>query len=928
MKRYTLKLGVALAAVAAAGTGAAGTGVAWAQTHDDALGATTHVGTATDLSFQLAMASYNGAGAATPAVPDVAAAAVPVPGPISAPVSAVVPVVADTSAVSALLPVIADATLGSAPRKSVKPPKPVPVGPIATATTPGADGLLLGGAYIEADNMRELKDKTVIAYGHVQMRYKGKTIFADQVSYDPNTQITVATGHTITIGDDGSVDFADTATYDNDMSQGTSGNFANIGADHTKMFARRVDRVDENTNRLYNIIYTPCDLCASHGVTQPPTWSIAATKVTERKDKEMVYYDNATILVKGVPVFYSPLLWTPDPEMPRSSGLLQPVPGDNRARGLSVQVPYLWVLSPWSYLIINPELNTKVNPLLSLEYVRRFYSGDLDIRYGVTNDKFFDNTGERWGTARTRDYLIADGQFKIDDNWRWSFAAEHVDDPNKDINPATGQPYGDNANFFERYGIIGAFDQHGELTVDSRELINQGNLTRQTPDAFFSLSMADFQSLQIAGYENLTPVTTRPYIVNSDTFPTIAPLLEAYWSPHDDILGGDFTASLNALGLQHKIYPGATLAPAAADGTTGFNTARVTATVSWTADYIFGGTGLKGGPFFDLRHDYYHESDLTSTGLTTNASRDLSTAGFNLSYPLIRKFGSVAVVVEPIVQLAVSPKYQSNPDIPTEDSQSLELDETDLFSANRSPGFDLYESGSRLNTGVETSWLWDSGMKVNTLVGRVFRNDVQTQFLQPAIDINSATGVQTEAVNPTTGRPVEYDPYGLAYKESDWIADGDFDTGKGLYGYGRIRLNSSTLRLQQGEAGLSIYTTRTEATFRYIIDNDNPTVDPTTHRLISTDGPNYRDVSLYARHFITSNWGVSARIDRDLILDKFRRSTLSVIYKDDCIWIEGIYERNDTILNAVNGKPQQGFLLQIKPLILGFSGSTDMHDVR
>jgi LPS-assembly protein len=909
MKRYTLKLGVALAAVAAAGTGVTGPGAAWAQTSNDA-----HGGTATDLSFQLAMAEYKGDEAAAPAVRD--APVLPALAP---------PAALDVSAgaVSALAPVIADGSLGTAPRKGVKPVKPAPLGPPATATTPGPDGLLLGGAYIESDNMRELKDKTVIAYGHVQMRYKEKTIFADQVSYDPNTQITIATGHTVTVDEDGSMQFADSATYDSNMNQGTSGNFADLGADNTKIFARRVDRIDENTNRLYNIIYTPCQLCASHGVTQPPTWSISATKVTERKDKEMIYYDNAVIKLKGVPVFYSPLLWTPDPGMPRASGLLQPIPGNNRARGISLQQPYLWVISPYSYLIIDPEFNSKVNPLLNLQYERRFYSGDLNIRFGVTDDKFFDNAGHRWGTDATRGYVIADGRFKINDDWRWSFTAEHVDDPNKDINPATGKPYGDNANFFERYGVNGAWDQRGEWTVDARELINQANLTRQTPNSFVSLSMADFQSLQIAGYENLTSVTTRPYIVSSDTFPTIAPMVEAYWSPDFNILGGEFTAGLNALGLQHKVFPGVKVAPAAADGTTGFDTARVTATASWTADYIFGTSGFKGGPFFDLRHDYYHETDLTSAGLSADASRDLATAGFNLSYPLFRKFKDIAVVVEPVAQVAVSPKYQSNPDIPTEDSQSLELDETDLFTPNRSPGFDLYEGGARLNMGVRTSWLWDKGMKINTLVGRVYRDDVQTQFLQTATDPrNSVTA--TDAA----GKTVDYDPYGLAYKESDWIADGDFDTGKGLYGYSRIRLDSSTLRLRQGEAGLSVYSPRTEATMRYIVNNTYPVVDPATHRLTSTFGPNYRDLQLYARHFLTSHWGVSARLDRDLLLDKWRRSTLSLIYKDDCIWVEVIYERNDTILNAVNGKPQQGFLLQIKPLILGVSGSTEMHDVR
>ena len=145
-----------------------------------------------------------------------------------------------------------------------------------------------------------------------------------------------------------------------------------------------------------------------------PTWSIAATKVTQRKDKQMVYYDNAVIMAKGIPVFYSPLLWTPDPEMPRASGLLQPKPGYTRKRGFSLEQPYLWILSPYSYLIIDPQFNTKVNPLLNLEYEGAVsIPATLNIHVGFTNDKFFDNAGQRWGASETRDYLIADGKFKI-----------------------------------------------------------------------------------------------------------------------------------------------------------------------------------------------------------------------------------------------------------------------------------------------------------------------------------------------------------------------------------------------------------------------------------------------------------------------------------------------------------------------------------
>src|SRR6185312_9562385 len=107
--------------------------------------ASAHAGTATDLSFQLAMAAYK---ADAPVVRD--APAIPALAPTAA-------LDVSAGAVSALAPVIADGTLGSAPRKGVKPVKKAPLGPPATATTPGPDGLLLGGAYIESDDMRETK---------------------------------------------------------------------------------------------------------------------------------------------------------------------------------------------------------------------------------------------------------------------------------------------------------------------------------------------------------------------------------------------------------------------------------------------------------------------------------------------------------------------------------------------------------------------------------------------------------------------------------------------------------------------------------------------------------------------------------------------------------------------------------------------------
>ena len=814
--------------------------------------------------------------------------------------------------------------------------QPVAQGRVSQTFGPkGPDGLVEGGAYVEADHIatedvRDAQgnkvgdDGIMHAYGNVLMRYKGNIIRADQVTYNSQTHITTASGHAQTINDDGSVTFSDRLSYDDSGQQGVGENIASIGTDQSKVFARRIEQIDSNTKQLTDVIYTPCQLCVAKGHTADPTWSIEAAKITQRKDKKMVYYNDATVKIHGVPVFYSPYLWTPDPELERASGFLSPKVQTSRTRGFSYEQPYLWSISPYSDLIISPRFNTKVNPLLNLEYDRHFYSGTLHVRLGYTNEAFFDGRAERWGDKEDRDYILADGSFKINDDWRWSFTAQHVKDRfapgnyrQSASNPAgVSFPLGGTyANFFERYNIDNAFDPVGDLAVDSRVLVNQFNVTRQTDNAYFAITMASFQSLQVAGY--LDPIAAsppydfrRPYATDSNLFPAIAPQIEAYWSPKSRVLGGQLTASLNAIGIQNKVFPDPShvlgVAPALADGTTGFDTARASAGLSWYGDMTTKG-GLKWGPFIDTRYDYYHETQLNAAGLSADASRALGTAGFNVSYPLFRRFKGVTAVIEPTAQLAFSPRDQQDPNIPNQDSQSIEFDETTLFQVNKSPGFDIYEQGARLNLGVRTRLQWTSGLKIETLVGRTLRDKPETQFLK------SVGGIS-------------YDPYGLANKASDWIVDGDFDTGHGLYGYARTRIDSQVTRISQGEFGLSASHKNTVATVRYIFNDvlANPIV---VNGDLKRFGDNYRDLQLYSRHFFTRNWGVSARIDRDLVAHTWRRSQLSLIYRDDCSWFELIYQRNDTQLTNFNGKPQSSILFRLNFTTLGSSGS-DFTDVR
>ncbi|MGA9657864.1 MAG: LPS assembly protein LptD [Asticcacaulis sp.] len=821
-----------------------------------------------------------------------------------------------------------------------------------TPTTPGKDGLTQDSSYVEADQIKTTEDGNTVADGKVEMRTNDRTIRADQITTNADTGVTVASGNTQTINEDGSVQFADSITYDDNNETGVSENFAAISNNNSKVFARRFEQVSPEINQLTNVIYTPCALCVKKGETQPPTWSIEAGKITQRKDKKMVFYNNAVIKIHDVPVLYTPFLWTPDPELDRASGFLTPKIGTGRKRGFSYEQPYLWSISPYQYLIISPQFNASVNPLLNLEYQHHFYSGIFHARFGITDDAFFDNRGDRHGASATRGYVLADGAFKINPDWRWSFTAQHVED---DFEPGTylGNAFpngGTYANFFERYNIDGTFQKVGDLSVDSRQLINQFNVTRQVSNAYFALTMASFQSLQFGGFldqDGSLPVDEQtrlqPYTTSSDFFPVIAPQIEAYWSPRSRLLGGQLTLSANAIAIYHKtlstninglraIDIGA---PELSDGVTGYDTMRASAGASWYGDMTTH-YGLKWGPFFDVRHDEYNVTHLDADGTSGKVSRDLGTAGLNLSYPLYRKFDKFIAIIEPVAQLAVSPDAQTNPYLPTEDSQNIEFDETTLFNVNKSTGFDIYEAGSRLSLGLRSELRFNSGMNVQGLIGRILRSDPEAQFLR------------TVAVN---GESYTYDPSGIGNKSSDWIVDGSFDTKKGFNGYTRLRLDGDSGRLSQGEYGLSVMNSRTMATFRYIINNrltrsqvtyyysgyNGSTFDNDLRSIrlaeiasngkLKTFGDNYRNIQLYAQHFFNANWGVSARLDRDMVNNTWRRSTVSLIYRDDCSRFELVYQRNDTQITAINNKPSSSIFFRLNLTTLGSSPST-FNDVR
>jgi len=742
-------------------------------------------------------------------------------------------------------------------RPTSPPPAPIP------------DGLQPGELYMEADQIiRDDEHKVATAQGSVEIRYQQRTLRADKVVYqegdDQKEGVIRAIGHVQIINADGTYEFADEMVLDDKMKAGVAMGFSARLQQNIKLAGATVVRRSEDLQELSKAIYTPCPICANNHA-KTPTWSISADRVVEDKIHRVVYYRHARIHVLGVPIIYLPVFWHADPSAERASGLLGPKIQISDRRGFSYEQPYLWVLSPYADLTLSPQINTKVNPFLNGRYRERFYSGELDARFGFTHDQDFDGSGHKFGDNTNRSYILARGGFQLNDLWRWGFTAERTSDP----------------LLFDKYQIGDVYQTRGPYLPDDRRLISQVYAARQDQQSYFSAAAMSFQGLR-AGDINRT-------------FPVVAPLIESHLDLPEQVAGGRLRLSASAVALTRDQAPSDL-----ASRLPGLDSRRVTGEADWRATYTTA-SGFRLSPFIQARADAYSLGDvLTGAGSQTTSKtvgRGLLVAGADLTYPLYRRWRDATVIVEPIVQLAVSPSAKQivvshdatgKPVYLNEDSVAVEFDEYTLFRANKFPGYDLYEDGTRLNVGARGSVLWDDGRRANLLVGRSFRTDTNTVF------------------SPTSG---------LQAKASDWIVAADARPVSWLSFFARARLDADDFSLHRAEAGVNASSKWANGYLRYLRDDANVLGPTLVGNTVIPAGSRIENFEMGGDVPIGKNWGLTAYGNRDLIQKAWVIRDLGVFYRDDCTRVDVIYRREDTIIGRLG--PRDSIALRLTLATLG-----------
>ncbi len=701
----------------------------------------------------------------------------------------------------------------------------------ASAQDPAAATDLSETVYLEADQVKENRlTGEYIASGNVEARYGTRILRADEVVFRPADARVIARGNVAIVDDTGLVTFADEAELSDDLSEAVISGFA-ARLDNNATMAARVATRDANDDfRIVRGFYTACVACAKNDRENRPTWRIRARRVTRDASKDGIFYRDAVLEVKGVPVAYSPYFAHADPTADRKSGFLLPNLGESSRTGTFYQQPYYWAISPSQDLVIAPRAMSEVNPLVAFEYRKRFFSGGVLVQGSATAEKEINllDDGEiarlteeelialNAEDAEFRGHVFGEGAFRITESWTWGFGVERV----------TGDAY------LDRYDIPDANVRRGLYRRQSRRLLSQAYAVRQTKDSYSSIAAFDAQDLRLE---------------DEDELPVAAPFAEIRKMFGMRFLGGRTEARANLAVLERRA---------------GVDYRRLTIETEWNrrivskSGVLFSPFALARGDFYSLQGEQLPEDTVSGIEepIDTQATRALGNIGADLSFPVGRRLGPIDVVLEPIANVTVAPQDVNDDELVNLDSQSIDLDEASVFSANRSTGYDVFEEGAHASVGARASADWSNDGSVSLFVGQSYRAEDLGQF-EPSSGLDGRTSDIVGALAMQLGRRTELDAKVRVDNQGGEIQRLDV---VGRTGIGPISVGARYLQFDQELADRSQRPAR-EANVDVGLD-------------------------------ITRNWSAYYRFNRDLDAEETRREFIGLVYTDNCTRVEVVYK--------------------------------------
>lgn len=278
-------------------------------------------------------------------------------------------------------------------------------------------------AVIEADKLEGKKEGQIEASGDAKLNQGGRSIRADQLTYQQDTHELEANGE-VQMEDGGNIIGGPRFQYNLDSSIGTmdqpryylKGNDARGSADALQI----QDRLHYS---LEGATYTTCP-------AGNQDWLMRMGRLELDRDQQIGVAHHARVEFKSIPILYSPWMDFPIGNQ-RKSGLLAPIFGSTSKGGSEMTLPVYWNIAPNYDATIAPRIISKRGLMLNNEfrYLGASYGGETHVdvlpedRLAKRNRALFSLDHTQILTSRLRGHL---GYTHVADNDHFRDLADAV----------------------------------------------------------------------------------------------------------------------------------------------------------------------------------------------------------------------------------------------------------------------------------------------------------------------------------------------------------------------------------------------------------------------------------------------------------------------------------------------------------------------
>ena len=533
-------------------------------------------------------------------------------------------------------------------------------------------------ADLEADIMRYDDDlRLVAAKGDVFIVQGRRILRADELEYLVDDDKVRAIGNVVLNEPSGDIYLAQDVEYSDRLQNGNVTDLQSYLSDGSRFLAERGRLEVGQRTIMENATYTACEPCKKDP-SRPVPWQITASEVLHEKEDARISYRDAKFKVYGVPIAYAPYFAHADGSIKRKSGFLSPSIGYKSEFGAFVENQYYLDIAPDKDITLGLITMTEEVPLATAQYRQRWRDASLEVNTGLTYSDRTDesnnvefNRGDEW-----RGHIFAKGLWDMDERWRSGIDINYVSD--------------------EQYPR--------QYDISNEDVLTSRLYAERFEGRNYATAFAEFyKDVRVGDRETDQPWLMPNLQASFVGEPGAVPVVKGRWD-----------ATVNVLSLYRD--------------SSDQDVVRGSVDLGWkrrlVSDY-----GLVSDIDVTLRGDAYYVNDADATSTVSNQeSGSIETRAFPqahmlLTYPVARNFKTAQVSIEPLVAVTASTKIDANDDIPNEDSQDVQIDTSNLFEANRFPGFDVVEDQSRVTYGMRFGVNGRENSNGELFIGQSYRLD-------------------------------------------------------------------------------------------------------------------------------------------------------------------------------------------------------------